>query len=106
VCSQASDSFRAAVIRLARPIGSEQAGCCRARTTGKKRWLETRLLFPDGPVWSFRYGSAGQPLTVTAPDGGVSTFDYDLSTGLLDSISEPGSRTEKGDAALFHTKIP
>jgi RHS repeat-associated protein len=54
--------------------------------------LETSLVFPDGPAWSFSYDGQQRLTTVTAPDTGVSSFSYG-NNGLLSAITEPGGRT-------------
>jgi YD repeat-containing protein len=55
--------------------------------------LETSKQAADGPEWQFAYDGQGRPVTVTAPDGGVSIFHYAAPTGLLSGITEPGGRT-------------
>ena len=46
----------------------------------------------DGVTISYAYTN-GLLSSVTAPDNGVTTLDYDASTGLLTQIVEPGGRT-------------
>ena len=53
--------------------------------------LETALIEPVGPGWSFAYDSLDRLVSVTASDGGVTTLPY--VGGELSSLAEPGTRT-------------
>jgi YD repeat-containing protein len=53
----------------------------------------------DGLTRGYGYDDRHRLSTVTASDGSVTTLSYDATTGLLDSISEPGGRT----VTLTHT---
>ncbi len=58
---------------------------------------EVSLTYPTGQGWNFTYteetDANGGLAGVTGPDGGVTSFTYDTTTGLLASITEPGDRT-------------
>jgi RHS repeat-associated protein len=41
---------------------------------------------------SYTYDSAGRLIQVNAPDGGVTTLNYNSATGVLSQITEPGGR--------------
>ena len=70
----------------------------RRSTTTTAAAVLTSVVDPHGLTLAYEYDGTGRLAQVTAPDGGVTTFSYDGTTGLLDSICEPGSRT----VALTH----
>src|SRR5262249_23918195 len=54
---------------------------------------EVSLTHPTGLGWTFTYTTAGGLAGVTSIDGGSSTFSYNSTTGLLNSITDPAART-------------
>ena len=46
-----------------------------------------------GNVWTYAYDSNAHPLTVTAPDGAVTTYTYDPATLQVASLTDANGNT-------------